>query len=90
MQVDISRSSANQIKKLTKQLKIEISDTIKTLELIKSANGISSEKLSNTKDLYKIRVKNYRIVYRRISNEQIEIISIRDQQDIYNKLFGTA
>ena len=54
MQVDVTNSSAKQIRKLTKPLRFKISQKIKTLESLANISEVKSEKLAGTKDRYKI------------------------------------
>lgn len=54
MQVDVTNSSAKQIRKLTKPLRFKISQKIKTLESLANISEVKSEKLAVTKDRYKI------------------------------------
>ena len=87
MKVDITRSASKNIKKLDVKIQNEVSEKIIEIEALNTTNEIYSEKLSGTKNRYKIRVGNYRIVYEKITATHIEITSVRDRKDVYNKLF---
>lgn len=88
MKVDITRSASKNIKKLEVNIRNKVSQKILETEGLNTANEIQSEKLSGTKNRYKIRVGNYRVVYEKITATHIEITSVRDRKDVYNKLFG--
>ena len=88
MKVDITRSASKNIKKLEVNTRNKVSQKILETEGLNTANEIQSEKLSGTKNRYKIRVGNYRVVYEKITATHIEITSVRDRKDVYNKLFG--
>lgn len=90
MHVDVSSSASKQIRKLTKEVRLKVSAEIKTLENVSNISDVKSEKLTGTKDRYKIRVRDFRIIYQKYSSTYIEITSVRDRKDIYNKLFGVT
>lgn len=88
MQVDITSNAAKNIKKLDINIQKQVYEKIIEIGALNSTNEIQSEKLSGFKDRYKIRVGNYRIVYQKLTTTHIEITSVRDRKDVYNKLFG--
>ena len=88
MRVDTSKSIKRQVRNLPQNVQEHIKSFISELKLLDSTNHINSEKLSGTKDRYKIRLENYRIVYQKISVNHIEITSVRDRKKVYKKLFG--
>lgn len=88
MKVDTGNAIRKQVRKLPKQVQQNIKALILELQQLESTNEIQSEKLSGTKNRYKIRVGNYRIVYEKITATHIEVTSVRDRKDVHNKLFG--
>ena len=88
MQVDLSRGVRTQTDKLPSIIQSKIKSELLKLETFDNTNEIKSEKLKGTKNYYKIRIGNYRIVYQKIAPNHIEVTSVRDRKDIYNKLFG--
>lgn len=88
MRVDTGKSIKRQVRNLPQNVQEYIKSFISELKSLDSAKDINSEKLSGTKDRYKIRLGNYRIVYQKISVNHIEITSVRDRKEVYKKLFG--
>ncbi|MBI3955180.1 type II toxin-antitoxin system RelE/ParE family toxin [Candidatus Gottesmanbacteria bacterium] len=76
MKVTILPRAEKQLKKLPKIDQIAITHKIRSLK---------EEKLKGFKDFYRLRVGDYRIVYRRTS-EIIYIILIRHRKDVYELL----
>ncbi len=87
MNVDIENRAKKNLKKLPAFERIKIDSIIKTLEYDKF-DLINIEKLTGTKNRYKIRSGNYSIVLKKLSNTRLEITAIAHRKDIYNKLFG--
>ena len=87
MKVDITRSASKNIKKLDVNIRNKVSEKILETEGLNTTNEINSEKLSGFKDRYKIRVGNYRIVYQKLTSTHIEITSVRDRKEVYEKFF---
>ena len=88
MKVDIRSRAIKNIKKLDVRIQQKIAEKILETEALNSTNEIQSEKLSGAKNRYKIRVGDYWIVYEKITATRIEIISVRDRKEVYNKLFN--
>ncbi len=89
MKVEVKRSAQKQIDKLPKDVASVIRTKIKELKsTTEKAGKIQSEKLTGTKDCYKIRIGNYRMVYQKITSNHILVTSVKDRKDIYKKLFG--
>ena len=88
MIVDIPKSVEKQLKKLPTDINSKAKMILEELRYADSFNEVQSEKLSGTKDRYKIRVGNYRIIIKKLSSKYIEITAIADRKAIYKKLFG--
>lgn len=89
MQVDLTGRAGKHLRKITNPTqKNKIKNQIKEIESTQSFAFLKTEKLSGHSDRYKIRVGNYRIVIKKISNTHIEVTAIADRKNIYNKLFG--
>jgi len=82
MTVTISPKAEKYFRKLNKLDQIAISEKIKNLKEIKF---IREEKLQGFKNIFRVRVGHYRIVYRRLK-ENIYIILIGHRKDIYQIL----
>ena len=89
MIIDIKGSAEKYLRKMDKKaaqrIRTEIADTAK----LKSTSEIPNDgKLRGYTDRYKIRVGNYRIIYKVEYTTHILITAIADRKDVYNKLFG--
>lgn len=78
----ISPRAEKQLRKLPKFDQIVIVQKIRELSI---GDVLSEEKLSGYKDIYRIRVGDYRIVYRKTA-AQLYIILIRHRRDVYRLL----
>lgn len=81
MKILLSPDSEKQLRKLSKIDQIAISRKIRGL----SESLGNEEKLSGYKAVYRVRVGNFRIVYRKLKDE-IYIILIRQRKDVYEML----
>ncbi len=88
MRVDFTQKAVKQFRKLSLTARQAVATKIRAIENVQRFSEIKSEKLSGGNNLYKIRSGNYRIVFQKISSEQILITAIAHRKDIYNKLFG--
>lgn len=79
MRTTISPRAEKELKKISKIDQIAVARKIRSMveNLI-----INEEKLSGFKNVFRIRVGNYRIVYRRSSSE-IHIVLIHHRKDVY-------
>jgi mRNA interferase RelE/StbE len=79
MRIIISPRAEKELKKITKIDQIGIAKKIRSLleNLI-----VNEEKLSGFKNIFRVRVGNYRIVYRKTSQE-IYIVLIHHRKDVY-------
>lgn len=82
MTIIISPKAEKYLKKLNKIDQIAIYQKIKNLTQAKPSG---EEKLKGFKDIFRIRVGHYRIVYRRFK-EKIYIVLIGHRKDIYQIL----
>lgn len=83
MKIVLSPNAEKKLKRVNKLDQIAIARKIRYLKE-KSACA-KSEKLSGYKDIFRIRVGNYRIVYRR-STKEIYVILISHRKDVYDLL----
>lgn len=81
MKIILSSDSEKQLRKLTKIDQIAVARKIRGL----TENFSGEEKLSGYKLIYRVRVGNFRIVYRKLKNE-IYVILIRHRKDVYEML----
>ena len=83
MQVVITPKAKSNLKKLNKFSQILIIERLKKLEVGIPATGV--EKLVGYKNAFRIRVGNYRVVYR-IIGRKIYVVLIGHRKDVYEKL----
>lgn len=81
MKITISGRAEKELKKITKIDQIAIARKIRLMK--GSSLVLNEEKLSGFKNIFRIRIGQYRIVYRRLSKE-IYIILIGHRKDIYH------
>ncbi len=79
MKISISKRAVKELKRLPKIDQIAIAKKIREL---KNIDLSKVEKLSGYQDIFRVRVGDYRIVYRKTKNE-IFIILIRHRKDVY-------
>jgi mRNA interferase RelE/StbE len=79
MKIIVSSRAKKELKKITKIDQIAAARKIKSL---KENLIVNEEKLSGLKDIFRVRVGSYRIVYKKISQE-IYIVLIHHRKDVY-------
>lgn len=82
MKLSILPRAEKELRKLPKFDQIAVATKIRTLA---QAQIPSEEKLSGYAHVYRVRVGNYRIVYKKTS-EVIAIVLIRHRRDVYRML----
>lgn len=82
MKIVISPRAEKQLKKIPKADQIAVARKIRLLVLL---SAVSEEKLSGFKNIYRVRIGDYRLVYRKTEKE-IYIILIGHRKDIYDLL----
>lgn len=81
MKIIISPRAEKKLKKITKIDQIAI---VRKIRLIKESSIVlNEEKLSGFKNIFRIRVGQYRIVYQKTINE-IYVVLIGHRKDIYH------
>ncbi len=83
MKIILSPLAENQLRKLTKIDQIAVAAKIRAIR--DSSSTIISERLQGYKDVFRVRVGDFRIVYRRFS-DQYHIILIHHRKDVYKLL----
>ena len=83
MKIVLSPLSEKQLKKLPKFDQIAVAERIRSLRDNKSI--VSEERLKGYKDIFRVRVGDYRVVYRKFS-DRYYIILIRHGKDVYGFL----
>jgi mRNA interferase RelE/StbE len=87
MKTTLSPRAEKQLKKMQKITQIVIAKTIRD---IGDEASLTTEKLKGYKNIHRVRVGNFRIVYKKTGKE-IYIITIGHRKDIYQsmkKIFG--
>lgn len=82
MKLKISPRAEKELKKISKIHQIAIVKKIRSLPI---DQDLKKEKLSGYKDMHRVRVGQYRIVYRERANE-IFIVLIGHRKEIYRML----
>lgn len=82
MRITILPRAEKELRKLPKFDQIAVAAKIRTLP---NASISTEEKLSGYPHVYRVRVGNYRIVYKKTS-AAIIIVLIRDRRDVYRML----
>ena len=78
--VVVAPSARRQLKRLPRSAQIRILDTVEALGTYPRPGGVV--KLEASLDLYRVRVGNYRIIYR-ISNSSVLVLKIGHRRDVY-------
>ena len=87
MRVDIGKKVIKQVNKLPRKVADEIRQVLYEIEGLENASMINNDgKLKGYPDLYKIRVGDYRIVYKKLESTHIQITSVGDRKNIYKNL----
>lgn len=81
MKVILSPRTEKELKKITKIDQIAIARKIRVIK--EESVNLQEEKLSGFKNIFRVRIGNYRIVYRKTPRE-IYIVLIGHRKDIYN------
>jgi mRNA interferase RelE/StbE len=81
MKILISARAEKELRKIAKIDQIAIAQKIRSLG--SSPTILQEEKLAGYRDIYRVRIGQYRIVYRRTSKE-IYIIILGHRKDIYH------
>lgn len=82
MKILISPKAEKELKKISKINQIAL---VRKIRLLKNKEVSDEEKLSDYKNIFRVRVGDYRIVYRKIPDE-IFIVTIRHRREIYKLL----
>lgn len=83
MKIIISPLAEKQLRKLSKVNQIILAKKIRTI--ITAPQGTGIEQLKGYKNIYRTRLGDFRIVYRK-SKHELYIILIGHRRDIYEKL----
>lgn len=82
MEVFVFLSARKQLKKLPKIVQISISQRLVKLRLDQTSN---IKKLAGYKNIYRVRVANYRIVYE-LTGEKMYVILVGHRREVYKLL----
>ena len=89
MRVDIGKKVIKKVKNLPRKVANEIRQVLYEIEGFENTSMIDNDgKLKGYSDLYKIRVGDYRIVYKKVSSNHIKITNVGDRKYIYKTLLG--
>lgn len=82
MNIRISPRAEKELKKLPKLDQIAVAQKIRNFSI---PSIFGEERLAGYSYIFRVRVGNYRIVYRR-TRDEIYIVLIRHRKDVYKKL----
>ena len=86
--VNTERGTRKSLKKIYKKEQLKILSVINDIQECETIQDIPHNgKLKGTKDRYKIRVGDYRIIYQIKSQTEILITSIRHRKEVYDNFF---
>ncbi|MCX6200025.1 MAG: type II toxin-antitoxin system RelE/ParE family toxin [Bacteroidetes bacterium] len=78
----VKPSARKELEKIEKNIRIKIVDAIDLLTL--EPRPIGCKKLTSFDNAYRIRVSNFRIVYKIYDKELVvEVIKVADRKDVY-------
>lgn len=80
MKVILSERAEKELKKLPKLDQIAIARSLRQLQ--EKTNTYKEERLRGFRDIFRIRIGHYRIVYRK-TEEKVFIVLIGNRKDIY-------
>lgn len=83
MKITLSPLAEKRLEKLPKIDQIAVTQKIRSLK--EKNNPLTAEKLQGYKDIYRVRMGDYRIIYRRFPN-WLYVILIGHRKDIYEVL----
>lgn len=84
--VTLSPGAAREFRKLTRDVQLKLKKAIDGLATEPRPEGV--RKLADTDDLYRVRVGNYRIIYKIDGAELVVlVVGIGDRKEIYRR-FG--
>ena len=89
MIVQADKRIQKSFKKFPIQDRIKIQELLRIMEKCNNFSEIKAEKLSGF-DRYKLRVGNYRLILKKISETHVQITMIAHRRDIYKRLFGIS
>lgn len=82
--VVLKKSAFKEYKKLPKQYKQKINETLEILQINPLNDILNIRKIQNTKHHYRVRVGHYRIIYSTHKRQLIiEIIRVGHHKDVY-------
>lgn len=80
--VELTPHAERQLAKLQKQIRLRIEESLLDLREDPRPDGV--KKLKGTKDLYRIRVSEFRIIYQIIDTKLlVTVVKIADRKDSY-------
>lgn len=80
--ITFARSARKELQTLPIDIAERVLEKIETLEF--NARPAGSKKLSGSKDLYRLRVGDYRVVYKIDDNDRkVDIAIVRHRKDVY-------
>jgi len=83
MKIFIAPKAKKQIQKLPEIAKIAVDSKIKGL--LEDQQNLQIKKMKEYKDMYRVRVGRYRIVYQR-TDDFIRIVVVQHRKDVYREL----
>lgn len=86
MNVTYSKAFIKEVDKLPKDVKEEVANVIKIIKSIDDIKDIpNNKKLKGYKDVYRIRISSYRMIYLKETNTGIFIVYVAIRGQAYDK-----
>ena len=83
MIIEIFPKTKKQMAKLSKMVGLSVIAKIRDLST--DQPNLQIKKMQKHKDMYRVRVGNYRIVYHQLTN-LIQIVAVQHRKDVYREL----
>ena len=83
MIIEILPKTKKQMAKLSKMVGLSVIAKIRDLST--DQPNLQIKKMQKHKDMYRVRVGNYRIVYHQLTN-LIQIVAVQHRKDVYREL----
>ncbi|MDE0470374.1 MAG: type II toxin-antitoxin system RelE/ParE family toxin [Ekhidna sp.] len=90
MVVDLEKKGQKNYRKLPEKVRLLMNEKIDRIAQAESFDEVRfiEGRLKGSPDRYKIRQGDYRIILKKVTEQQVIITSIRHRRDVYDKLYS--
>ena len=85
-QVNFFSSAVKEFQKLPKDIQEKVLHVIDMLRIDPYSEVLKIRKLKGGEDLFRIRIGNYRLIYKIESSSSLLVVRIRHRKDVYKDL----